>query len=165
MRRFGVFSVLILAFATCRMPYGFSGGGLPPHVRSIAVMPFDNETSSPEIQRELLEVLRREMRNRLGVREASSDRADALVQGVIRTYDVDIPVGFTADRGQATSARRKLQVTIDITVIDQTNGRTLLERKGMRGEGEYPERGEAEGRSLAIRRLVTDVIEGAQSQW
>lgn len=165
MRRFGISSLLLLALTACGFPYGFSGGGLPPHVHSVAVLPFDNETSSPEVQRELHEMLRKEIRGRLGVREVSADRADALVRGIIRTYDVDIPVGFSADRAQAVSARRKLQISVDITIVDQTNGRTLLDRKGLRGEGEYPERGEAEGRRLAIERIVTDVIEGAQSQW
>ena len=165
MRRSGVSSLLILALSACGFPYGFSGGGLPQHVRSVAVVPFDNETASPEVQRELHELLRRELRSRLGVREAAQDRADAVVQGVIRSYDADIPVGFSADRSQAVSARRTLQITVDISVVDQTNGRTLLERKGLQGEGEYPERGEVEGRRLALQRIVTDVIEGAQSQW
>jgi len=165
MRRFGVSSLLVLLLAACGVRYGFSGGGLPQHVKSVAVLPFENETASPDVQLELLDMLRRELRGRLGVREVPQDRADAVVRGVIRSYDVDIPVGFSADRQQAVSARRKLQIIVDIAMIDQTNGRTLLDRKGMRGEGEYPERGEPEGRRLALRRIVTDVIEGAQSQW
>lgn len=165
MRRFGVFSLLVLLLAACGTRYGFSGGGLPQHVRTIAVLPFDNETASPEVQRELLDLLRRELRSRLGVRDAPPERADAIVRGVIKTYDADIPVGFSADRNQPVSARRKLQITLDLTIVDQSNGRTLLERRGMRGEGEYPERGEVEGRRLALQRIVTDVVEGAQSQW
>jgi hypothetical protein len=35
----------------------------------------------------------------------------------------------------------------------------------MQAEGEYADRGEANGRKQAIERVVTDVIEGAQSQW
>ena len=165
MRRFGVSSLLVFLLAGCGVRYGFSGGGLPQHVKSVAVLPFENETASPDVQLELLDLLRRELRGRLGVREAAQDRADAVVRGVIRTYEVDIPVGFSADRQQAVSARRKLQIIVDIAMIDQTNGRTLLDRKGLRGEGEYAERGENEGRRLALRRIVTDVIEGAQSQW
>ena len=154
-----------MVLAACGIRYGFTGGGFPPHVKSIAVLPFDNETASPEVQRELHELLRKELRSRLGVREATQERAHAVVRGTIRTYDADIPVGFSADPAQATSARRKLQITVDITVLDQTNGRTLLERKGASGEGEYPERGEADGRRLALQRIVTTVIEGVQSQW
>jgi hypothetical protein len=35
----------------------------------------------------------------------------------------------------------------------------------MTAEGQYNERGEADGRRQAIEKLVNDVIEGAQSQW
>ena len=31
--------------------------------------------------------------------------------------------------------------------------------------GDYPEGGEASGRKQAIDKIVTDVIQGAQSQW
>ena len=44
-------------------------------------------------------------------------------------------------------------------------GKTLWQRKGLLAEGQYEERGEAEGRKQAIDRIVNDVIEGAQSQW
>ncbi|MFN2564705.1 MAG: LPS assembly lipoprotein LptE [Gemmatimonadaceae bacterium] len=166
MRRFGALSLaLILTLGGCGVRYGFVGGGLPAHIRTIAVLPFENETASPELQRELFELLRRELRVRLGVREGAEATADALVRGTIKTYDVDIPVGFSADPQQAVSARRKLQVTIDIEILDQSNGRVLWQRRGLRAEGEYAERAEADGRLAALRKIVSDVVEGAQSQW
>jgi Lipopolysaccharide-assembly len=166
MRRFGVLSFALLAFgAACGVRYGFVGGGLPAHIRTVAVLPFENETSSPELQRELFELLRRQLRGRLGLREGPEATADALVRGTIKTYDVDIPVGFSSDPQQAVTARRKLQVTIDIEIVDQSNGRILWERKGLRAEGDYAERAEAEGRRSALEKIVADVIEGAQSQW
>src|SRR5919108_4459533 len=161
MRRFGVPELLLLvALATaCGVRYGFAGGGLPAHIRTMAVLPFENETASPELQRELFELLRRELRARLGVREGAEGTAEALVRGTIKTYDVDIPVGFSADPQQAVSARRKLQVTIDIEIVDQSNGRILWQRKGLRAEGEYAEQAEAAGRRSALRKLVNDVVE------
>ena len=157
---------LVAAAAACGgVRYGFAGGGLPAHIRTMAVLPFENETASPELQRELFELLRRELRERLGVREEAEATADALVRGTIRTYDVDIPVGFSADPQQAVTARRRLQVTIDIEIVDQSNGRVLWQRRGLRAEGEYGERAEAEGRTAALRKIVGDVVEGAQSQW
>lgn len=166
MRRFGILSlVLTLVTIGACVRYGFAGGGLPSHIRTMAVLPFENETASPELQRELFELLRRELRSRLGVREGAEATADALVRGTIKTYDVDIPVGFSADPQQAVTARRKLQVTIDIAIVDQSNGRILWERRGLRAEGEYAERAEAVGRRTALERLVNDVVEGAQSQW
>ena len=131
----------------------------------MAIQPFDNETPTPELQRELFDAMRRDFQPRLGVREAPQERADALVRGVIRTYDVDVPVGFSANAAQAITSRRKLQLTLDVQILDQTTGKTIFERKGLRAEGEYAERDEVSGRREAIKRVVNDMVEGAQSQW
>jgi hypothetical protein len=163
MRRFGVISLLVLSLGGCL--YGFAGGGLPSHVRTVAVLPFDNETSAPELQRELLETLRTAMQSRLGVRDASETRADAVVRGTIVRYDPDVAVGYSSDPRQTTSARRRLQIAIDVEIVDQTTGKTLWSRKSLTGEGEYAERAEPEGRRQALRKVVNDIIEGAQSQW
>lgn len=167
MHRSGIRSLLLalVLAAGCSFPYGFAGGGLPSHVKTMAVLPFENETASAELQRELHEALREELRNRLGVRDAAESRADAVVRGTIRGYDVDVPVAYSADRDRSVTARRRLQITIDIAIVDQTNGRTLWERNALTGEGEYAERSEAEGRRRAITRIVNDIVEGAQSQW
>lgn len=165
MRRFGLLSLLVVTLGACGVRYGFSQGGFPRHIRTVAVQPLENETASAELPRELLEELRNELRSRFGLRDAAPDRADALVRGVIRTYDIDVPVAFSADRAQSSTALRRLQVTMDVEIVDQSTGKALFERKGMRAEGEYPERGEAAGRRQAVERLVRDIVEGAQSQW
>ncbi|HKN66890.1 MAG TPA: LPS assembly lipoprotein LptE [Gemmatimonadaceae bacterium] len=131
----------------------------------MAVLPFDNQTTSPEVQRELLDFMRKELQRRLGVRDASETRADAVVRGVISAYDVDVPVAVSANPSQAVTARRRLQVTVDVEIVQQANGRVLFQRKGMRGEGDYDERAEPEGRRQAIEKIVNDIVEGAQSQW
>ncbi|HJQ21581.1 MAG TPA: LPS assembly lipoprotein LptE [Gemmatimonadaceae bacterium] len=131
----------------------------------MAVLPFENQTPTSELQSELLESMRRELQHRLGVRDAPEERADALVRGTIVSYDVDIPVAISADPRQSTSARRRLQITIDVEILDQTTGKTLWQRRGLRAEGEYAERAELEGRHQAIEKIVNDIVEGAQSQW
>lgn len=145
--------------------YGFAGGGLPPHVRTLAVLPFDNETASPELPRELQDALREGLQARLGLRDAPEDRANALVRGKITRYEPDIPVAFSADPARATSARRRLRVHVDIEIVDQVTGEVLWSKNGIQAEGEYAENAEAQGRRQAIERIVNDVIEGAQSQW
>jgi hypothetical protein len=163
MRRFGAISLLVLSLAGC--PYGFAGGGLPSHVRTVAVLPFDNETAAPQLQRELLETLRTAMQRRLGVRDASESRADAVVRGTIVRYDTDVPVGYSSDPNQATASRRRLEIAIDVEIVDQTTGKTLWTRKGLTGQGDYAESAEAQGRRQALEKVVNDIIEGAQSQW
>lgn len=153
-----------MAFATGCL-YTFSGGGLPRHVKSAAVLPFDNETPAAELPRELNDALRKALESRLGLRSAAENRAQAIVRGTIVKYETDVAVGYSADPARASSARRSLSLTIDVTIVDQTNGRTLYERKGLSATGEYAERNEAEGRKQAIQRLVNDIVEGAQSQW
>ena len=157
-----VLVVWLLLAAGC---YGFAGGGLPANIRTVAVLPFDNQTPSPELQREVLSSLRAGLSRRLGLRDAPEARADALVRGTLLRYDLDIPIAFSADPTQATTARRMLQLTLDIEIVDQRTGKALWQRKAMVVTGEYAERAEADGRRQAIDRVVNDVIEGAQSQW
>jgi hypothetical protein len=162
MRRSGLVSVA-LALTGCF--YGFSGGGLPSHVHTVAIIPFENRTPSSELQRELTESLRKELHDRLGLRDATEAKASALIRGTIQRYETDIPVGYSANNKQTTSAKRQLQITVDVEVLDQISGKTLWQRKGMTAEGQYEERGEADGRKQAIGRIINDIIQGAQSQW
>ncbi len=170
MRRFGGFlGSLVLALVGaggCGIHYGFSqGSGLPPNIRTVAVLPFENQTPAPDITKELFDYMHSELQRRLGLRDAPSDRADAVVRGTIVAYDADVPIGFSADPAKALTARRRLALTVDIAIVDQSNGRVLYEQKGHRTEGEYAERAEADGRRQAIQRVVDDIVEGLQSQW
>lgn len=163
MLRFGV-SLILLTLSACL--YSMSGGGgFPSHIRTVAVLPFDNETASPELTAEIHERLRKSLASRLGLREAPEGRANAIVRGTITEFESDVPVAFSADPSRATSARRKVELLVNVEIVDQSTGMSLFERKGIRGEGEYEERKELEGRQRAIDRIIELVIEGAQSQW
>jgi hypothetical protein len=147
------------------MPYGFSGGGLPSHVRSVAVVEFNNQTATAELPRELGDALRAKLRDRLGLSEASEKKANAIVRGTIQRYEIDIPVGFSAANKAATTATRSLELRVDIEMIDQVTGKTLWQRKDLVAQATYQERGEAAARKKAIDQIVSNLIEGAQSQW
>lgn len=163
MRRWGGLLPLLLVTACI---YGFSGGGgLPKNLKTVAVQPFDNQTPSAEVQRELLDETRKLMRDRLNLREATELKADVVVRGTIVRYEVDLQAGVSADPRQTTSTRRRLQLVVDIEIVDQTTTRPLFEKKGMSTEGQYPEGGEAAGRKQAIESLVSQIIDGMQSQW
>jgi hypothetical protein len=49
--------------------------------------------------------------------------------------------------------------------MDQKQGKPLWERSGLMVEGEYDPGQEAQGRQRALDKLVTNIVEGAQSQW
>src|SRR5436305_7722602 len=143
MRRFGVLIASLCLCALTGCLYSFAGGGLPPHIHTMAIVTFDNQTPSPDIPKELYDRMRKELQSRLGVRDATQERADALVHGVIASYDADVPIGFSANPNQAITARRHLQLTIEIEILDQSNGRVLYANKSLRGEADYAERAEA----------------------
>jgi hypothetical protein len=164
MLRSGAYSLALFLLSAC-FPYGFTGGGLPSHVRTVAIIPFENQTTTPDLPRELADTLRARLHDRLGLREASEAKANAIVRGTIQRYETDIPIGYSANNKQTTTARRMLQLVIDIEMVDQVTGKTLWQRKGLLAEGQYEERGEVTGRAHAITQIVNDIIEGAQSQW
>jgi hypothetical protein len=157
-------AVALLAVGACRFPYSLNGGGLPTDIRSVAIIPFDNETASPELQQELNAALRSSFSSKLGLKEASEDKASAVVRGKIVKYDLDVATGFSANPAQATSSRRQLQITVHVEIFDQIHNHTLWS-KDVTEVGDYPEGGEAAGRKSAIDKIVTGVIQGAQSNW
>ena len=154
---------LVLALSGCL--YGFHGGGLPSHVHTIAVIPFDNRTPVADIQREISDSLRVRLIDRLGLREAPESRASAVVRGTIRRYESGIPIGVDARSRTATAVQRALEIVLDIDVIDQSTGKSLWSRKGYMVQGQYAEGQEALGRSQAVDKLVSAIVEGVQSQW
>ena len=165
MRTFGslVGSLLLLLTASCM--YGFAGGGLPSNVRTVALSTFDNQTASPDLPKELYDEMHRVIQRRLGLRDALADHADALVRGTITAYDADVPIAFSANPQQAVSARRRLQVTIQVEIVDQASGKVLYQNKALRQEADYDERGEPKGRAEAISKIVQEIITGVQSNW
>jgi hypothetical protein len=164
MKRSGAVNLLLFLAAGCF--YSLSGGGgVPAHIRTVAVLPFENETPNAELPLELQLELRKALQSRLGLREAPEGRANAVVRGSVTRYEPDVPVGYSADPARANTARRRVQVAIDVVVLDQVTGRTLYERKGLSAEGEYAERAEPSGRRQAVQRLVDEIVEGMQSQW
>jgi hypothetical protein len=169
MRQFGVLIVRVVSIVALLgaggCMYSFAGGGLPPHIHTMALATFENQTASPDLPKELYDQMHRELQRRLGVRDAPSDRADALAHGSIAQYDVDVPVSFSANPQQSVSVRRRLAITIDVEIVDQSNGHVLYANKALREEADYAERAEADGRQKAIEKLVNRIVEGVQSNW
>ncbi len=145
--------------------YGFSAGSLPRDLRTVAVLPFDNMTPVPEVQLEIFEAMRKAMNDRLNLRDAPADRADVLVTGEIKEYDVDLPVGVASDPRQATSARRQLRLVVSFEIVNQKTGELLKRQEGAPRLAQYPEGGEARGRKDAIDQMINELIDDMLSQW
>jgi hypothetical protein len=147
--------------------YGFAGGGLPPSIKTVAVLPFDNQTPEPTLTQEVSVAVREAVQSRLGLREASENQADAVVRGTISRYEPDLPVAYqgNTENNQVTVSRRLVQITVSVEILDQRRGKALWSRSGLLLEGDYSPGQERDGRQKALDKLVTNIVEGAQSQW
>ena len=169
------FALLLLsgsALITSACLYGFSGGGLPSSIRTVAVLPFENLTPEPVLTQEVTSAVREAVQSRLGLRQAGEGQADAIVRGTIQQYNPDLPITFTGTPtpGQPSRvevSRRMVQISVNVRIVNQREGRVLWERNGLLVQGEYEPGRESEsvGRRKALEKLINDIVDGAQSQW
>jgi hypothetical protein len=146
--------------------YGFAGGGLPPSIKTVAVLPFDNQTPEPTLTQEISRAVREAVEQRLGLRQSAQPQADAVVRGSITRYEPDLPVAYQAEENrEVTVTRRQVQITLTVEIVDQKQGKPLWQRSGLVVKGDYESGQEAEGRQKALDDLVVNIVEGAQSQW
>jgi hypothetical protein len=145
-----------------------AGAGLPGHVRTLAVIPFENETGRFELTGEIQERLLDELPRTFGVTVAGEEHADAVIRGTIRSYNVDAPSfrpGAAPDRTEVVE--RRVTIMVEVQVVDRIGNVILWENRSLSARGEYLEDAELEedGRHLAIDRLAQAVIDGLQSNW
>ena len=158
---------LLLVLGGCNYTFQ-AGAGLPSHVRSVAIVPFDNQTSRFELTQEIHEVLLQELPRQFGVRTGSEEFAEAIVRGTIRSYSVDAPSYRQAPDGRGAEVlERQVSITVQIEIIDRVNNMILWDNTSLSVRGEYLEASELEedGRRLAIERLLQNVVDGVQSNW
>jgi hypothetical protein len=160
-----LFAPLLLIAGLNGCLYGFAGGGLPPAVKTVALLPFDNQTAEPTLTQEVGNSVREALQQRLGLRQASANQADAVVRGSIVRYEPDLPVQYTGTEGTVSVTRRLVQITVSVEILDQKQGKPIWQRSGLIVEGDYDPGQEAQGRARALDKLVTNIVEGAQSQW
>lgn len=161
-----VFLLLLAAVGLTGCLYGFAGGGLPPSIKTVALLPFDNQTAEPTLTQEVSSSVREALERRLGLRQASEAQADAVVRGTIVRYEPDLPVQYSGSEDRTVNVTRRLvQITVSVEIMDQKLQKPLWQRSGLVLEGEYDPGQERSGRDRALEKLVTNIVEGAQSQW
>ena len=157
---------LLLAAGLTGCLYGFAGGGLPPSIKTVALLPFDNQTAEPTLTQEVQTSVREAVERRLGLRQASESQADAVVRGAIIRYEPDLPVQYTGGENRTVNVTRRLvQITVSVEIIDQKLNKPSGRNRSLLVDGEYDPGQERSGRDRALEKLVTNIVEGAQSQW
>jgi hypothetical protein len=157
---------LALLLSGCN--YSFRAGSFPPpHIRTIAIEPFANETPRFELSAELYDQLLRDLPSALGIRTAGADIADAIVRGSINRYDVVAPNYRAGQPGQpAEVLQRQVSIGVSVEIVDLVENVILWESSNVTALGEFPEGApEDGGRLRAIELLVREIVDGAQSNW
>jgi outer membrane lipopolysaccharide assembly protein LptE/RlpB len=109
--------VLLVSAAGCG--YGLVGtsSNLPPHLETLYVVPFINQSGRAELDQRLIEALTGEWVRRARFQlVASAEAADAVLTGKI-TAVVSMPVRFD-EAGRATEYQ--LSVVADVQLVDRT---------------------------------------------
>jgi hypothetical protein len=159
-------SLSALAVAGCGV-YTFSGGGgLPSHVRSIAILPFENQTTQFTLTQELTQALQDQVPGRLGLKPADETTADAVLRGTVVRYG-ERAVNYQQEPGGPVIFQRRVEITVLVEIYDVKEDQVLWSARALSAGGEYlpDSQNEVVGRQLAIENLVQKIIDGAQSQW
>ena len=164
MRGLVIFAPLLLSGCL----YSFKAGSFPPpYIKTVAIEPFDNETTRFELTGELYDQLLKRLPSALGIRTAGADVADAVVKGTIVRYDVAAPNYRATASGQPEVLQRQVTISVKVQIIDQVNNVVLWEDTGVAAQGQFADATQTEdvGRTEAIKNLVQKIVDGAQSNW
>lgn len=131
----------------------------------MAILPFDNDTPQATLTTDVTAAVTDAVEGRLGLRAAAQAGADAVVRGRVVRYDPDVPLSFQPGVGSVNVTQRQVQLTVDVEILDQRTGRTLWQVQGLNLVGEYTPPQEADGRKIALQKLESEIVDGAQSQW
>ena len=162
-------AVLVAALSAGGCNYSFiSGAGLPSHVRTVAILPFENETGRFELTQEVHEALLRQLPRALGLNPAGEESADAVISGAIVAYSLKAPLYRRGQQAETVQVlQREVVLQVKVEILDRAEYTILWDNSNLRVVGQYLDASETEevGRAEAIELLVQKIVDGAQSNW
>lgn len=162
-------AILVAAIGTGSCNYSFiAGAGFPDHIRTVAILPFENETGRFELAQEIHDALLRQLPRALGLNPAGEETADAVVSGTILNYQLTAPLYRRGQQEESVQVlQREVVLQVHVEVLDRENYAILWDDSRLRVVGQYLDASETEdvGREEAIKLLVQEIVDGAQSNW
>ena len=155
-------SILVLAFLTagCGI-YTLNPGG-KSQLSSIAIAPFENETSQYELSSRLTELIVDAFISDGSIKVLPEDKAGAVLTGLLTRYQRDPYVFDENDQVQQYKVVMDFQVT-----LTNPKDNTEIWKESMRQEGIYNADTETEedGQRRASARLVEAIINKTTKSW
>jgi len=126
-----VLFVVFVGFAACG--YRFTGGGdLPEGVSNVNIPLFQNRTSETGIEQTFTNDLIFEFLRAGRSVQKDRNKADAILNGVIKTFRVD----SASRKGTITTAERRVTISVDLELL-APDGRIIWNRNGLRANETY----------------------------
>jgi hypothetical protein len=127
--------LVVSGFGECYKPVTKSQ--MPAHIKTVAVPAFQNNAHHFKIEHRFTEAVMKELIHRGHGLKVQSERegADAVIDGVVKSFDVNYGGVLLDDKGRA----RVYQVTITaaVTVRDQHENRVLYDNQNIVFRGEF----------------------------
>jgi len=112
-------TIILLGFLFSACGYQFTGGGsLPSGITSVSVEMFQNRTAETGVETIITNDLIYEFTRREQVVVTGSDKADAILTGVIRS----ISERTISHTGEYTSNERRVEVKVDLKLTGRSGG-------------------------------------------
>lgn len=147
----------ILLFCGCGYHLAGTASSLPADVRRIAIPLFSNKTLRPDIENQFTNALLNEFVKGKKVDVVEGDRADAVVHGVITSFETT-PISFKS--GDVVQEYR-VTVRLEVSLVRSSDESVLWKDKNITYFTEYkndPDIAVSEAnRDEAVRKIAVDV--------
>jgi len=161
------FFIFIAVFLLCSCRYSFTGASVPPHLKTIAITLFDDQsgygraTLREELTKRVVERFIQD--NTLKI--ADRNTANSILEGVIISVQDNPVVVGTGERVK----KSRLTITVKVTFYDMVKGVKVWE-KTFSNWGEYELEGDIQqnlqsGIQQAIEKLSEDILLATVSNW
>ena len=160
--------ILILGLA-CSLTgciYSFKGGSVPPHLKTIAIPLFDDQSGrgEPGLRESFTNKLIESFRQDNSLRLSDRSHADALLEGIIQSISSTPLVVTTGE----TLTKQRLTITVKVTYQDLKMKKTVYDKQ-FSDYGDYDASGGQTQRQAAITaaldKLTEEILNDTVSGW
>lgn len=161
MKNIRLLFMLILLIAGCGY-YSFSGSSLPPHLETVAIPVFEDNTAEFGIRESITEKLIEEFTRDNTLKIADERNADSIIEGTI-TNIRDQAGAYGTDE---TVQDIKVYVTVDVKFRDLTKRKVMWEERLTQWGTYIPGEGTREdGIEEAVNKIVDDIFNNSIAGW
>lgn len=142
--------------------YSFSGSTLPPHIRTVGVPLFEDQTTEFGIDQQLTDALIEAIRDDNTLKIADPRDADAVLSGTVTRVE-DRAGQYTSDE---VAADFRVTVTVKVKFEDMRK-RSVMWESSLSQWGSYDgtDVPRTDGIAEALEKLSTDILNRSLSDW